>query len=289
MADGSPQHHSDDVQGYLNPVLEEGHIHHCYTCRIGQTRELETFQNLTIIRRALYSLWHDGYHFSNAKEFGRSIGIADLRTASGILQRLVTEGWLMNGRKNAESPARGTKGNKKLHTAYSVVRSAANERRLRTEYFDPRKGLEDYLKSSIKVETIPETQSTGQANKDKELDQASNIGQAVAVPLLTNLQIAEGLQSSSQPEVSSTADLQKPTCVSTSKRKRNFNSSGPGESRSINRVATADTMDDDVDEDLGQAIPSQETSTTIRTPRRQSPRKKQRASIVEKPIIARAY
>ena len=111
---------------------EDGYLHTCYSCKNPSIEDLERFKSLVIMRRSLYILWDNGYCFSSVKAFGKAIGIADLRTTNGILQRLLKEGWLQACKKKgkAKSPA------------YEVIKSQANERRLHDVYFNPQQSRE---------------------------------------------------------------------------------------------------------------------------------------------------
>lgn len=128
----------------MDSVLEEGYQHHCYTCRIRDSDELETVRSIAIMRRALHDLWSNGYTCNTTKEFGESIGVKDLRTATNILQRLVQEGWI---RRITNKPGGSKKGNQR-NQKYQVIRNASVEARLMREYFDPGKVLCNSLLSS---------------------------------------------------------------------------------------------------------------------------------------------
>lgn len=130
-------------QGYLDSLIEEGYVHKCYTCMIQKCDDLENIRSLAIMRKALHGLWLDGYQYSSTREFGNSIGVKDLRTAASILQKLVREKWVVFNSSDSFMKRRSTRQNKARPT-YHVVRSHANKLRLSKEYFDPRKGLEDY-------------------------------------------------------------------------------------------------------------------------------------------------
>lgn len=287
----------------MDASLEEGYVHHCYTCRTRKPEDLEGFRSLAIMRRALHGLWLDGYNYVTTKEFGKSIGVEDLRTASGILQRLVNEGWLANHRKRSASYTKAIgRGNKKASPGYEVVRSAANGRRLRIEYFDPQKGLDKVMGKSEHPSSRARVAAAGGALPVRDTVPANSgcsLLQSQTIPVPQNDPGFVDRNSSSVARPSdntNAATIQLSTSTTSKDRKRPRNSisnltSAIQDSADSQVLATVnDTTDDELNEDLGQAIPAKVMSAVCQPSRRASRAKKRpRVSIVEKAVIACAY
>lgn len=291
----------------METALEDGYVHVCFTCRSKRPEVLESFRSLAIMRRALHNLWSDGFVSCTTKDFGQSIGIKDLRTASGILHRLVNEGWITQRRKPSNTNRKGTgRSSIKTQPSHEVVRTAANEERLRMEYFDPKKELDQYLgpPDAESVQSDCRKASQKQTAKLRSKDSPSrattfqkhSLLQSQTIPPPPDSTTGGVTQAQMTCEPSECSyELVKATPVgdasasAESQIKKRVRTSSGKDVNLKDFVTELDTTDDEADEDLTTARKQSQQAAPVPTRRESARIKRIKVSIVSKPIVACAY
>lgn len=285
----------------MDSIIEEGYLHFCYTCKISSTDDLETLRSLAIVRRALHGLWLDGYACQSIREFGQSIGVKDLRTANGILQRLVKEGWL----KPRASQSGRTKGGRfaKQTPKYTVVRSTEIRDRLYREYFNPQRGLEKEYTNTDKSGRVSDgIKTAGFARAESDIvaqkPTASPLSLAMAAKQPGQSTASPGYAISDSVPISCTKEFRIQSSPQNNKRSRGQLECSMGSEASIIHesvsTCTDDTTDSGMDQDL--SVPAKASNVVasraqgIRlSPRATTQAKRLKVSIVKKPVISQAF